>query len=353
MIIHNLGTGGAERVFSFLANALDNREFEVHLYTYMGSDTSYTISDNVKRAATDFSQRNRLYRFISPLLPVRKKIREVQPDLVISFLTNPNLYSVIGTLFTKIPVIISERGDPFTADNLMNRIKKFFYGFADGIVFQTDAAKNYYSKKIKAKSAVIPNPVQFVECQTIDYSLRKNEIAFVARFEIAQKRQDVMINAFKLIADEDPNVKLVFYGDGDDKHTIESMVLKEHLSDRVVFLGNVEDVADRLRYSKVGVLTSDYEGIPNSVIEALSVGVPVVSTDCSPGGARVLIRDGVDGFVVPKGDSKLVAERVLFLLNNPEKAKEFSESAMEISARFSPDFIVSEWMVLIDKVILQ
>lgn len=351
MIIHNLNFGGAERVFSFLANALANKGFEVHIYTYMGIDTVYPLSDKVKRSSTDFSQRNRLHRFISPLLPVRRKIRELKPDLVISFLTNPNLYSVIGAFLAQIPVIISERGDPFSEDSTMNRIKKYFYSFADGIVFQTEAARSFYGKRIRAKSTVIPNPVQLTEHQTIDYSMRKNEIAFVARFDIVQKRQDIMISAFRIVANEDPSIKLVFYGEGEDRHTIESMVLEARLSDRVVFLGSVEDVVDRLRFSKLCVLTSDYEGIPNSVIEALSAGVPVVSTDCSPGGARVLIREGIDGFIVPKGDVKKVAERILFLLRNPETARAFSQNATDILQRFSPQQIVSKWMTFIDKVL--
>jgi len=179
----------------------------------------------------------------------------------------------------------------------------------------------------------------------------KNEISFVGRFEIKQKRQDIMLKAFHLVQKEIKDIKLVFYGDGEDVNVIKTMVNNLKLNDKIVFRGKVDNVESHIYNSKLFVLTSDYEGIPNSLIEAMSLGLPCISTDCDPGGARLLIKDNINGLLVPKGDEKKIAEAILFLLRNPVSAYKIGQEARKILEEYSEDKIIYLWKTYIEKII--
>lgn len=215
-ITSRLGYGGAEKMITFLANSLSQNGYEVIIYSYEGKSSNYILYDNVQFIPEEKIQTNYYTRRFIQALQVRKRIKITKPDLVISFLTNQNAYSVLGTWFTGIPVIISERGNPYINKGLIASIKYFFYKFADGIVFQTDGAKDYFNDTVKSKSIIIPNPVTVTSTKNVPYSKRDNKIVFVGRFEIKQKRQDIMIEAFRKVHKVYKEIKLIFYGDGPD-----------------------------------------------------------------------------------------------------------------------------------------
>ncbi len=160
-----------------------------------------------------------------------------------------------------------------------------------------------------------------------------------------------MIEAFKKINKLNNDINLVFYGDGPDMQIIKDLVSKYNLDKFVIFAGKVDNIHEVVSKSKVYVLTSDYEGIPNSLIEAMSSGVPVVSTDCSPGGAKLLIKHKVNGLLVPVGDVNKIADSVMEILNNPSTAERYAKEATKISEEFSPDKIIRKWEELIKKVL--
>nr|WP_269438233.1 glycosyltransferase [Phosphitispora fastidiosa] len=225
------------------------------------------------------------------------------------------------------------------------------YIFADGCVFQTSGASRYFPKSVRRKGTVIPNFINIEKPNLHPIELRKNEIAFVARFELAQKRQDIMIKAFKLVIKKHPKVKLVFYGDGPDIDTVKTMVSEYDLSDSIVFAGVISNMDNVYRHSRLFVLTSEYEGIPNVLIEAMAYGLPVISTDCSPGGARLLIDSGVNGIIVPVNDFKKLAEAIIYLLDNPKIAEGYGAKAQEVVDRFKPAKILPMWQEYINAII--
>ncbi|PKM55157.1 MAG: hypothetical protein CVV00_05150 [Firmicutes bacterium HGW-Firmicutes-5] len=350
-IIHDINYGGAAKMLSYLANSLSDVGYDVHVYTYMGESLNYKLNKSIKYHYRNPIKRDRLRRFLEPFIPVRKVIKTINPNIVISFLTNANLYTIFGTSFTNIPVILCERGDPFMENNFENKIKKFFYNFSEGFVFQTEGARDFYNKAIKSKSAIIPNPVTVKVTEIIPYEDRSNDIVFVARFDIKQKRQDLMVDAFEKITKENKNLKLVFYGEGEDKELIEKKVYDLNIGKRVVFAGKVKNIGEYIKFAKYCVLTSDFEGIPNAIIEALSLGVPVVATDCSPGGAKLLVKNGINGFLVPRGNAESISRSILYLEQNPDEAKKFAKEAVKIHSEFSPDKILNDWINYIEKVV--
>ncbi|AYE52410.1 glycosyltransferase family 4 protein [Priestia megaterium NCT-2] len=351
LIMHDINYGGAAKMFTFLANGLSEAGNDVYVYTFEGMKPNYSLSPRIKFIPAKAIPRNLVYRRLLPFVQVRKTIKKVKPDVVIPFLPNANLYSYIGTVLTKTSLIITERSDPFYERGLLMDIKRFFYRFADGAVFQTEGARDYYGNILQKKGIVIPNPVTIEKKKRIPNNKKKNEIAFVARFDIKQKRQDVMISAFQRVAEVNPDVKLVFYGDGNDMRKIKDMVDELNLTDRVVFLGKVNNILDVIQSSRLYVSTSDYEGISNSLIEAMSIGLPVVSTDCSPGGARMLIENEVNGILVPTGDAEMIAKSIIFLLKNSEVADGLGEKAQMIIDRFNPEKIIKLWDDYIDGIV--
>lgn len=344
VITSKLVYGGAEKMIAFLANSLSQNGYEVIVYSYEGTSSNYPLDKSIQFIPEDNIQKNYYTRRFMQAFQVRRKIKSTRPDIVISFLTNQNVFSVLGTAFTNIPVIISERGDPFTNRDLVSKIKYSFYKFADLIVFQTEGAQRFFNNTIKSKSCVIPNPVTCTNLKVLQpFNKRDNKIAFVGRFVIQQKRQDIMVEAFKKVHSIHKELKLVFYGDGEDMPIIRKMVAQYNLSDNVIFAGKVDNVQKHILSAKMFVLTSDFEGIPNALIEAMSAGLPVISTDCSPGGARLLIKNNKNGLIVPTGDANSIADSILFLLDNSELADQYGAEAKKITDTFSPKKIIEMW----------
>lgn len=351
-VISLLKYGGAQKILSFLANNLSSKGYEVYIYTFAGNTIDYKLNKEVIVLYEDKVHKNILVKKFAPFFKTRRIIKQINPDVVISFLTNANFLSIICTLFTKIPVIISERSDPYYEKNIMLSFMRLFYRFADGAVFQTTGARNYYSEKIRKISTVIPNPViGEYENSLLPFSKRKNEIAFVARFDIKQKRQDVIVKAFKKVVEKYKEMKLVFYGDGPDLEKIMRMVERYNLSNNVIFKGKIDNVNCAIKDAKLFVLTSDYEGIPNALIEAMSIGLPVISTDCSPGGARSLIEHKKNGLLVPRGDIDELANSIIYLLDNPDIAEMLGKEAKKIIETLDSNKILDLWEDYLKKIL--
>lgn len=340
-VIHALGYGGAGKMIVYLANHFSKLGYEVVLYVEEQLGKHYDMEPGVQIYQETEFFKNYYTRHFQQIFQLSKRVKEINPDLVISFQTNQNALSVLATRKRHIPVIISERGDPYQYHDIVAKLKTWVINKAEGGVFQTKKAMLYYGKELQARSVVIynPNTVVGIECPT----KRNNEIAFVGRFDIHQKRQDLAVDAFKIVADAVSDVKLAFYGEGKEQEIIKEKVSRLGLVDRVVFKGLVKDVPNAIKNSKMFLMTSDFEGMPNALIEAMACGLPCVSTDCSPGGASELIRSGNNGVIVPCGDIQAIASAMISLLRDPEKAETLGAEAKKIVERLSPTNIYRQW----------
>ena len=252
--------------------------------------------------------------------------------------------AVLGSLGLNTKVVFSERSDPYMETNWMLRIATKICDLSDGGVFQTNKAKEYY-RRLNNKSIVCPNPVDAsYELKPISSMFsRKKEIAWVGRFFNVQKRMDVAVKTFKKIHSALPDYCLSFFGDGVDKNYVKKMVKEENLQDFVKFHGATKNIIDVICNSRLLMLSSDYEGIPNVVIEAFMAGTPVVATECSPGGVRVLIDDNNNGFVVPVHDVDALAEKSIELIRDDEKSLSFVKNGREKLKEFDSDLIFDRW----------
>lgn len=346
-----LSYGGAGKMIAYLANAFaDFDDYNVSIYVELYSGVHYSMNPKINIVEESKHFKSYLFRHFLEIFQMRKRIKEINPDLVISFQTNQNAVSVLGTRGRHIPVIISERGDPYLLNNVFEKLKRWVISHAEGGVFQTQRAKERYGSQLQKRSIVIHNPNTVKAVTPPVWNDRRDEIAFVARFDIFQKRQDIMVKAFNIVAKRKPDIKLVFYGGGDQQKQIALLVDKLGLTNRVVFKGLVNNIPDAIRESKLFVLTSDFEGLPNALIEAMACGLPCVSTDCSPGGARELIQNGENGLIVPCGDIEAIAEKIIYLLNHPEVAEKMGREAQKIVKRLEPSEIFGKWKNYVEEV---
>ncbi len=342
-IIKQLSLTGAPKMLTFVANAMAKEGHDVTMVLYAGTEIMQPLHKNIKvwNQNIQCTGVTKHFKMISRL---KKVIAEIAPDVIVSFLCFPNLYATIIGRMLRIPVIISERGNPYTLKGLKNHIMYSLFNLANGAVFQTEGARAFFNKRLQKRSCVIPNPVVRKNNIKFDISTDNHEIIFVARFENVQKRQDLMVVAFEKVLAIYPDAILKFYGTGEDLKMIQSLVKNKGLENNVCFLGYSDNPEEEMVKSEVFVLTSDYEGIPNTLIEAMSVGMPVVSTDCDPGGAKMLIEDGVNGILVPKNDAQCVADAIIRIFKDKELREKLSYEAYKITDKYPEEKIARQWL---------
>ncbi len=332
---------GASKMLNWTVNKLaEIPGNNVSLYTFYYSKTNYCFDENVKWHQK-IREKNERWKIIFDL---RSYLKREKPDMVVSFLYDAGVYSLLATIGLQIPVIVCERTDP-NANKLLNiKFAQAMYRMASGAVFQLPAAQQYFKNIIKKKTCVIPNPV-FDTGYTVSlpFEQRRDVISYVGRISNFQKRLDLLISAFSIYAQKNKTVKLELYGDGEDMEAIKRQIEALNMQERIVVKGSVSNPMQYVSTSKCYILSSDFEGIPNSLLEAMSVGVPVISTDTSPGGARFLISNNQNGLLVKCGDINMLADKMDYLFNNPQKADDMGKNAKQVLERFKEDNIAKMW----------
>ena len=356
-MIHKLTYSGAPKMLSWVANRMAEKGHEVHLVTFFSDEQARLLNEAIMVHSLNIAQSNsRVVRnttgMMKTIIKLHKKVMEIKPDVVVSFLDSVGyVYLPIAALLTKCKLIASERVDPFSYHRKLAKFRRFSLKCCDRVVFQTEGARAFYKEHapIYNNSIVIPNPV-VINPEILEMnkhipppSERDNRIVTVGRLSLRQKRQDILLEAFQRIHDRYPQYRLVIYGDGPDDKKIQSQIEQMNLSHCVTLAGRVSNVEKEIFHAAAFVLTSDFEGIPNALIEAMSIGVPVVSTDCSPGGAALLIKDDKNGYLVPCRDPEIIAEKLSLLLNDPNISARFSHNCPDIIHEFSEDSIADKW----------
>lgn len=350
-LLASLGSGGAERVVSLLANKMVESRHQVEIICLKFSDIYYQTDSRVKVTLAMQQTKNRL----TELFWLRKYIKKQDPDVVIPFTEGVYCFTILSLLGTDIPVIASERLDPAAMSPTRKLLKRLLLPYADWLVVQTRSIKDYFPKSIQKKTSIIYNPVVtdvFREIDngelTIENEGRLNRIISVGRL-YPQKNQEMMIRAFAKVVDKFPDWQMVIFGEGPLRAELEFLVSSFKLQDRVLLPGRTEHVIEELRKSKIFCMSSDYEGMSNSMIEAICVGLPIVTTDVS--GVKELVEDGVNGYVIPCGDDNKLSTAFEKLMNNKQLIKKFSKYSYAKRELFKIDSIVEQWEKLIQQVV--
>lgn len=355
MFISQLERGGAERVISNLANylSLDN---DVTIAVLRKRKIEYEIKDSINIVNLEdenISKKNKIIKNIIRFKNLKKHLMKEKYDIALCFLPSSSFMMLALKRMMKLKVVVSVRNDP------KNECKSLIYQFlmrtlypkADGFVFQTEDAKKYFSEHIQKKSTIILNSLS--QNFIIDKPYcgeRKKEIISVGRLA-NQKNQKLLIKAFSEIHKKYPDYKLIIYGEGDLKKSLEKLINKLSLNDVVLLPGAVKNIKDEIYDSKIFVLTSKYEGLPNALMEAMALGIPSISTDCPCGGPKAIIRDGENGFLINVNDKNMLIDRITYLIENEEVYNKISIEANKIKELANPEKINLEWKRYLKKVI--
>lgn len=352
-LITALDYSGGPKMMAWVANQFAKAGHEVTFISVYSDIIGQPLEKNVSFISLHQTKStSRIIRNTTEMLRIqrytKKQIDKINPDLVIGFLYSVDYFYTLLNRNKKRKIILSQRLDPYTESGISGKLKKHIIAKADGVVFQSYGARDFYDSKTKKKAVVIPNPVTgktlAYKKDVLPFAEREDVIVLPARLDIPQKRQDVMIDAFEIVVKAHPDVKLVLLGNGPDREKLENIISEKQLEDKIIVHEAVASAEEYTKKCKILCLTSDFEGLPNSLIEGMALGLCVVATDCSPGGARMLIEDGVNGFIVPKGDYKALAERICEILEHPEYSAQMEEKASEIAEKYSESRIADLWI---------
>ena len=348
----DLEKGGAQRVISVLANHFSTNN-EVSILMLRQKNIRYEINKNISLfAVTKIKKMTKLHTLLAKisiikLIKMQLQIKKINPDIIISFLPEPSLKLMFLKKFNgqlnKIPTIVSVRNDPFTEykNKIINIVMRHLYQKADKIVLQTDEAFLYFAKLFKEdKLTVIPNPIDYKFLISKPYNGRRSEqIVNVGRL-VTQKNQKLLIDAYLKVLTKYPHLKLIIYGSGPLERELKNYVKHLNLEDKVFFRGEVDDIKTAILKAKMFVLSSDYEGMPNALMEAMALGIPCVSTNCPCGGPKYLIKN-----------SNKLAKAMLMLLDNKNLSNKISKNAFLFSRQYEPSKICSLWEKEIFKIL--
>lgn len=351
-VTNALSGGGAERVMSILSNYLVKRNYQIEFILLNGSEVVYPLDPFVKiTVRPDVKDKDT----VAQIKYLHKIMKKNSGALFVSFFTHQNLYTILASFGTGIKVLVSERNDP--ANSFTQKIQKigdfarkilYRASVCKKIIFQTQGAADYFPDKIKSKGIVIPNPLKdgLPEPCTGE---RKKTVVAVGRFN-PQKNYRLLIDAFAQFSKPHPDYKLEIYGDGGLRKTMENYIDKLGLTDKIELCGFCKDVHQRIADAGMYVMSSDFEGLSNAMLEAMALGLPVISTDHPPGGARAYIKSYENGILTPVGDVDAMAKAMCYMAENPQKAKEMGLKASSVRQELSMDSICKKWKKVFDEI---
>lgn len=341
-VVSQLSTGGAERVVATLASYFASIGHPVFLVVFRKVENTYPIDNNVKIYHLK-EKENKILKLLERIIYIRKFIKEHNID---DYITFENFYGITCSFGNRVNYITSMRNDPRNDRvSILERMARYLnFRYAKYVVFQTEEIKKYFGESIQKHGIVIQNPIK---SDLPEYhGSRKKEVVAVCRLE-PQKNIPMMLNAFLTFSGEHKLYQLKIYGDGSLKSNIEKLICSMGLQDKVQLMGFQSNIAEQIKMAAIYVCSSDYEGLSNSMLEAMAIGIPVVTTDSSGGGAREVIENGVNGFLVPVNDYVSMASCMGLIADHEDIAQKISMKAVEIRTRLSEEEVCRQWDMIL------
>jgi glycosyltransferase involved in cell wall biosynthesis len=389
MYIGSLQKGGAERVMVNLADYFFDQGYKVTLVTTYLADDEYEVrhaawkrvpagadravlvsntdenpvwidpeggeKDGIGRvfsALLKSEQKGRVYNLQERKRKLERIWKELKPDVILSFIGKNNIMALSTATREDIKVVVSVRADPNMEYNTFARKTsvRATFGKAAGIVVQTTGARDWFPAFLQKKCVILPNSLNPSFIRKRYVGIREKKIVMVGRLD-ANKNQAMVMEAFKeATKDKYSDYKLVIYGDGPDRLKLQNLAISLKIDSKVEFKGMVKHVAEHIEKASIYILASSQEGMPNSLIEAMSLGLACISTNCPCGGPADLIVDGINGLLVPVGDVNAMREAMEKLLGNEVLAESFGKAAMRIQEKYAPDVVNAKWKEYLDDI---
>lgn len=332
--------GGQERALSSLANFFSTKGYQVSIINLFKTEQFYEINDKIEIVWPKIDRKNyhRLkYAFL--ILPyLRRTINKIKPNVILGFGEWFNPFIILSTRFMHLPLFVSDRmGPEMKTDSLITVSRKLLYRFASGVIVQTNTAAEIVAKKTGAKNIkVIPNPLNPVNVRTLP---KKEQIVTLGRLS-REKGHLVLIRAFHLVRHKNWTLQII--GDGPEGERLMKEASDLGLGDRIKFHGHLKDFGDILGESEIFALPSFYEGFPNALIEAMSVPLPCISSNCVAGPGDI-INNGINGILVEPGNHVVLADAINLLIENPTLRKRLATEAYKVREVLAFDKIAGHY----------
>ncbi|MCI8730341.1 MAG: glycosyltransferase family 4 protein [Lachnospiraceae bacterium] len=337
--------GGAERVVCNLANRLVLDEYEVQILTVNNSD-SYGLDSRIECISLEerCKQKNRYLKKIEKLYSLKLFLKRNRTDLYIVFLPVEVCMFMHYRKCTDTPIILSERNDPSSYSKLMQLLLRYYASKARGMIFQTEEARQWYKLEDRVHTEVIPNPIaiEFIADQGTYTRNHNGNIIGVGRLS-PQKNWSMLLNAYAKLPDEFRSHKLVIYGQGNEEKKLKQLSERLKIEKDVCFPGFCRSIKDALKEAELFVLSSNYEGMPNVLMEAMAMGLPCIATNCPIGGTSFLIRHDENGMLVEVGNTRELTAAIMTLLSDKDKADRMGIEAKKIGEKLHPEKVYSMW----------
>lgn len=340
-VISNFSIGGAQRITLTLANWLVDHNVEVQIIAVKRSNNNYELPKKIEHLCASNEHDD---SFISIVKNLRGLIKINKPDIVVTMGVSTSIYSVIALLGMNMIHVISERNDPrhFMGKKIVKNVSHILMRRANGYVFQTEDARNYYSKKIRNKGDIIPNPIMATNIPDALCVPKKNKIVTMGRLT-KQKNHKCLIEAFEKFNQYFDEYTLEIYGSGELYEETQKYIESKGLKDKVILHEACNDVMDKIKDARMFVLSSDFEGMPNALMEAMAMGLPCISTDCPCGGPAFLIDDMHNGILVSIRDQEAIAKAMIKLAEDENLRLELGKNAQLIVNELNTEVICKKW----------
>ena len=350
-VISSLGAGGAERVISMLASHWAERGWPTTLLTFDDGSTLpfYPLHPAVDHRPMGIAGSSRgplsaLFANLHRIRVLRRALDEAAPDAIVAFIERANLLTLLATLGRQRNVIASERIDPghYSIGQPWQLLRRWLYPRLACLVVQTAAARDYFPRRVRERTRVIPNPVRIDENGGPPPRAGDGKLLLAMGRLTEQKGFDLLLRAFARVAPAHPEWRLLIHGEGETRDRLQQLALELGVEHRARLGGNTPRPVETMRQADLFVLSSRFEGFPNVLCEAMAVGLPVVSFDC-PSGPGEIVRDGVDGLLVPPQDVDALSAALERLMGDADERVRLARRAPEVRERFGMMKVVAQW----------
>lgn len=337
--------GGAERVLAELINEWVKTGCKITIVETAPElfSNSYQVSDRVDYLKFD-RKKSGLVNSAKAVAFVINAIKSHPKATVLAFTKSTMYLLAVASFFIDNRIVVSERNDPYSTPSKKSRrfLRDLLFKKADVCVFQTPEARDYFPQNVRDKGIIIPNPIN---PSIPERFVGEREKIIVAAGRLhPQKNFPMLIKAFALLHNDFPDYRLVIYGRGKQEPELKKLSTDLGVGEYVLFPGFSDNIYQEMRKCAAYVSSSDYEGMSNSMLEALAMGIPSVVTDCPIGGAKMIIKNNVNGVLVPVGDKKAMSEGIRKILSDKKFADSIGKEACKIRDDLQVKSIAEKWL---------
>ena len=340
-VIRSWGIGGEQRAASLITQGLSARGHNVTLKVLGPRAVSSAVEIDASVSVSYTPGGHGRFRTVRMVQAIRQELANERVDLIVGFGTNAAIVACLALNKSRVPIVVCERTDPAVGETSRRLLRAIAYRRATAAVFQTDEASNCFGKRYFKHRTTIPNPVH--PRAGIRLETRRRPVVVSHSRLTGAKNHRLLIGAFAEVAPRHPEYTLEIYGEGPLESSLRDLIGQLRLQQRIRLFDAQPDVLDKVADCELFVLSSDHEGFPNSLAEAMCLGLACISTDCRIGGPKSMISDGVNGRLVPVGDVASMAAALDDLMSDPAYRERIGWTARGLASSLDPEVVAASW----------